>query len=73
MENLTYEDAYKELKTIAAEIENETVSIDVLGEKVKRASYLIQYCQSKLRSTETEVNKIIEQMDAKPRPDDQEL
>ncbi|MBV6641006.1 MAG: exodeoxyribonuclease VII small subunit [Cyclobacteriaceae bacterium] len=70
MENLTYEEAYKELKMIAAEIENETVSIDVLSEKVKRASSLIQYCQEKLRSTESEVNKIIKQMDAKPRPDE---
>lgn len=70
-ENLTYEAAYKELKEIAAEIENETVSIDVLGEKVKRASKLIQYCQAKLRSTESEVNKIIAQMDSKPRPDDE--
>ncbi len=71
MENLTYEEAYTELKAIAAEIENETVSIDVLGERVKRASELIAFCQKKLRSTESEVNKIIEQMDSRPRPDDQ--
>lgn len=71
MENPTYEQAFKELKTIASEIENESVSIDVLGEKVKRASELIKYCQDKLRSTEAEVNKIIKQMDAKPLPDDE--
>ena len=72
MENLTYEKAYRELEGITAEIENESVSIDVLGEKVKRASILIKFCQDKLRSTETEVNKIIQQMDSKPRPDDNE-
>lgn len=60
---LTYEAAYKELAIIAKEIEAETVSIDVLAEKVKRASELITYCQTKLRSTEAEVNKIIAQMD----------
>ena len=60
---LTYEEAYKELAVIAKEIEAETVSIDVLAQKVKRASELITYCQTKLRSTETEVNKIIAQMD----------
>lgn len=70
MEHLTYEEAYKELRSIATEIENESVSIDVLGEKVKRASLLITYCQEKLRSTESEVNKIIQQMDHKPRPDE---
>jgi exodeoxyribonuclease VII small subunit len=60
---LTYEAAYKELAEIAKEIESETVSVDVLAQKVKRASELITYCQSKLRSTEAEVNKIIAQMD----------
>jgi exodeoxyribonuclease VII small subunit len=60
---LTYESAYKELAQIAREIENETVSVDVLAEKVKRASELISFCQARLKSTETEVNKIIQQME----------
>ena len=62
-QTLTYEEAYKELAQIAAEIENESVSIDVLAQKVKRASELITFCQTKLRSTEAEVNKIIAQME----------
>lgn len=62
-ENLTYEAAYKELTEIAYDIENESVSVDILADKVKRASVLIGYCQTKLRSTETEVNKIIKQME----------
>jgi exodeoxyribonuclease VII small subunit len=60
---LTYEAAYQELAAIAREIESESVSVDVLAEKVKRAAELITYCQTKLRSTEAEVNKIIAQMD----------
>ena len=59
----TYESAFKELQQIAREIETETVSVDVLAEKVKRAAELITYCQNKLRSTEIEVGKIIEQME----------
>lgn len=62
-QNLTYEAAYAELTQIAREIENESVSVDVLAEKVKRASELIAYCQTKLKSTETEVGKIISQME----------
>lgn len=61
--NLTYENAYRELAEIAQEIETESVSVDVLAEKVKRASELIEFCQHKLRATETEVNKIIKQME----------
>jgi exodeoxyribonuclease VII small subunit len=60
---LTYEAAYNELALIAKEIENETVSVDVLAQKVKRASELITFCQTKLKNTEAEVNKIITQME----------
>ncbi len=66
---MTYESAYAELKRIASEIENESVSVDLLAEKVKRASELITFCQEKLRSTELEVNKIIKQMEARSTPD----
>jgi exodeoxyribonuclease VII small subunit len=38
--------------------------VDVLAEKVKKASQLITFCQAKLKSTETEVNKIIAQMES---------
>lgn len=60
---LSYEAAYEELQQIASDIENESVSVDVLAEKVKRASELITICQTRLRATETEVNKIISQME----------
>jgi exodeoxyribonuclease VII small subunit len=70
MENqTTYEAAYAELRKIADEIASESVSVDVLATKVKRASELITYCQTKLRSTEQEVNNIIKQMESKPTPD----
>lgn len=62
-QELTYETAYNELQLIAAEIENEAVSVDLLAEKVKRAAILIEFCQQKLRATETEVNNIIKQME----------
>jgi len=59
----SYESAYAELQKIAREIETETVSVDVLAERVKRAAELISFCQDKLRKTEMEVSKIIEQME----------
>ena len=62
-QNLSYEAAFKELKQIEMEIAGEAVSVDLLAERVKRASFLIQLCQTKLRATETEVNNIIKQME----------
>lgn len=60
---LTYEAAYKELQQITREIETESVSVDVLAAKVKRASELITFCQARLRATEAEVENIIRQME----------
>lgn len=66
---MTYESAYRELQAIATEIESESVSVDVLADKVKRAAELITFCQTKLRNTEAEVNNIIKQMESKPIPE----
>lgn len=57
---MTYEKAYAELAEISREMEEGGVSVDRLTEKVRRASELIRFCQSRLRETETEVNRIIE-------------
>ena len=61
-QTLSFEAAYQELIQITKEIEEETVSIDILAEKVRRASELIAVCQGKLRQTEAAVGQIITQM-----------
>jgi exodeoxyribonuclease VII small subunit len=63
MENpTTYEAAYNELNTLIEEIENGEISVDILAEKVKRATILIQFCKDKLRSTEMDVQKILAEL-----------
>lgn len=62
-EKQTYEAALAELTAISKEIESETISVDELASKVKRASELIEFCQAKLKNTEEEVNKIISRME----------
>lgn len=57
---MTYEKAYDELARLSREMEEGSVTVDELAEKVRRAAELIAFCQSKLRETETEVNRIIE-------------
>lgn len=64
-EKLTYESAYAELKQIVADIEDEEVTVDLLADRVKRASELIKYCQTKLRSTDDAVQQIIREMEDK--------
>jgi exodeoxyribonuclease VII small subunit len=56
----TYKEALEEIEAIVGEIENETVDVDVLTEKVKRAAYLIRHCRDKLRKTDDEIRKVLE-------------
>lgn len=61
----SYQQAYSEIQIILEEIENGNISIDELSEKVKRASELIGICKSKLRSTEEDVQNILDEMKEK--------
>jgi len=56
---ITYAEAIIELETIVSDIENASIGVDELSEKVKRAAELIRFCRSKLTSTEKEVNSIL--------------
>ncbi len=58
-----YEEAYEELQGIVKEIETGTISVDLLGEKVKRAGELIRFCKEKLFKTEQEVNEVLKELD----------
>ncbi|UAY55263.1 exodeoxyribonuclease VII small subunit [Arachidicoccus terrestris] len=62
-QDLTYSAAYEELENIALEMENESVSIDELAVRVKRAAELIAFCQNKLRATEKEVAAVMTSME----------
>jgi exodeoxyribonuclease VII small subunit len=54
-EKVTYEAAYAELQQIVSALQNDSISIDDLSEKVKRAAELVAFCQEKLRTIETEL------------------
>lgn len=58
-----YKEALEEIETIVGEIENETVDVDVLTEKVKRAASLIKYCKTKLKKTDDEVKKVLKEFE----------
>jgi exodeoxyribonuclease VII small subunit len=66
-EELSYSIAMEELSAIAEAMENETISVDELSEKVKRAQELIAYCQARLKSTEEDVRKILSQENRKEK------
>ena len=58
-----YKDAIEEIERIVDEIENETVDIDMLTEKIKRAAFLIKYCKLKLKKTDDEIRKVLDELE----------
>ncbi|MDP2156916.1 MAG: exodeoxyribonuclease VII small subunit [Nitrospirota bacterium] len=59
---LTYSQALKELEKIVKEIESEEVDVDILAERIKRASQILTFCRDKLRTAEDEVKKVLTEM-----------
>ena len=57
---LSYKEAKLELEVIIEGLEGSDMDIDILTEKVKRATQLIRICKEKLLKTESDVKKILE-------------
>lgn len=60
---ITYNDAVIEIDEILNQIENDDLNIDDLSEKVKRVSFLLKTCKNKLVKTETEIQKVLDDID----------
>lgn len=62
-QELTYTEAFEQLKNIVKQMENANISVDDLAENLKKASKLIAICKDKLTKTENEVNKAISELE----------
>jgi len=59
----TYGEAMRELEEIMNHIESDELEIDVLMQEVKKASSLIRECKEKLYKTNSEIQKILDEID----------
>jgi exodeoxyribonuclease VII small subunit len=57
--NLTYNEAYHELSKLVDQIEDDKIQLDTLADKVKKAKELIDYCETKLRSIDKDVESAL--------------
>ena len=62
-ETVAYSEAVRQIEEILSEIENDDLDVDQLAEKVKRVSFLLKICKSKLFETEKEIDRILKEMD----------
>jgi exodeoxyribonuclease VII small subunit len=60
---ISYSRAIKEIEEILRKIDSEELDVDQLSASVKKAADLLKICKSKLRDTEQEIQKILDDMD----------
>jgi exodeoxyribonuclease VII small subunit len=71
-EAIGYADAMTELGDILEELERDDLDVDVLAERVKRASELIKLCRGRIARAQADVDRIVvdlETFDAAPVSD----
>lgn len=55
---MTYDTAFAELNKILVALQSDESGLDDLSEKLKRAAELSEFCKTKLRSIEDDLEKI---------------
>ena len=60
--DFSYKEAIQEIEEIMYKLENEEIDLDELSKNLKKASELIANCKSKLKTTENEIDNIIQKI-----------
>lgn len=68
--DLTYRQAIEELETILRALETDTVDVDDLTARVQRSAELIRLCKQKLRSAESAIDRVFENLDEEDELDE---
>lgn len=58
-DELSYQVAVTELDEILAELEDDSLDVDILGDRVARASELIRFCRERITAAQTQVEQIV--------------
>ena len=58
---LTYQEAVAEIELILSKMQESDLDIDQLEKDVKRVSELIAFCKEKLKATESNLSKMLEE------------
>lgn len=65
---LGYGEALAELEAILAALEDDTLDVDLLAERVARAAALIAHCRDRIDGARMEVERIVAGFDDDPDP-----
>lgn len=62
-EQISYNQALAELERILNELRSDSCDVDTLAEKTRRAAELLKLCRAKLTRTESELEKVLNDLD----------
>jgi exodeoxyribonuclease VII small subunit len=54
-----YAEALGELESILASLDRDTVDVDVLGDRVARAAFLIDWCRERIAAARLRVDEVV--------------
>jgi len=60
---ISYSEAIGEIESIIEKMDNKELDIDALSENVSRVTELIKICKSKLKTTEEQIEKTLNEID----------
>lgn len=63
-DSIGYADAMAELGGILDDLERDDLDVDVLAERVRRASYLIKLCRGRIARAQADVEGIVTDLEA---------
>lgn len=63
-ETIGYAEAMEELGDILDELERDDLDVDVLAERVRRASFLIKLCRGRIARARSDVEGIVTDLEA---------
>jgi exodeoxyribonuclease VII small subunit len=66
-----YAEAMAELEEILDELEGDALDVDVLAERVRRASELITVCRTRIARAQADVDAIVAELDDEEDLDDE--
>jgi exodeoxyribonuclease VII small subunit len=71
-EQLGYAEAMEELEAILDELEGDDLDVDVLADRVRRASELIKACRTRIARAQADVDQIVTDLEEFEDVDDEE-
>lgn len=69
-DEIGYADALAELEEILDELDDESIDIDVLSERVERASLLISICRGRIAKANERVSQVVADLESTPQMGD---